>query len=167
MLPSRFSSTDKPMGKVHWVLPHQLAVGGLPTHQDGVLLEQAGIRSILSLNAPAEGALPEEFADKFHCQRYILPDRYYLFPLQIPQLAAAVHLIYQSIANHQPIYVHCLAGVERSPTVCIAYLCRYQKMSLWEAAYHVKRCYPPAFPSANQLQVIRDWLGLDDTKPNQ
>jgi protein-tyrosine phosphatase len=36
------------------------------------------------------------------------------------------------------ILVHCVAGISRSPCVCIAYLMKYQRMRLDQAYYHIK-----------------------------
>ena len=43
--------------------------------------------------------------------------------------------------------VHCVAGISRSASLCIAYLMKYQKMSLDQAYYHVKKRRPVIRPN--------------------
>ncbi|NJN86723.1 MAG: dual specificity protein phosphatase family protein [Leptolyngbyaceae cyanobacterium SL_7_1] len=51
-----------------------------------------------------------------------------------------------------------MAGIERSPTVCIAYLCHHHQLELWEALNCVRQVRPHALPTDGQLQVIRQFL---------
>lgn len=43
--------------------------------------------------------------------------------------------------------VHCVAGVSRSASICLAYLMKYQRMTLDQAFYHVKRCRSVIHPN--------------------
>lgn len=43
--------------------------------------------------------------------------------------------------------VHCVAGVSRSASLCIAYLMKYQRMTLDQAYYHVKKRRPVIRPN--------------------
>jgi protein-tyrosine phosphatase len=157
--PVRTAST-----KIGWLIPNKLAIGRLPKAGDSTALIQANIAVILSLCAEAEGKLPEDIEQNFRCIRYILPDSNFMFPLQVEQLAYAVELIQQTIENQQPVFVHCLASVERSPTVCIAYLCRYHYFDLWEAINCVRQVRPHALPTDSQFRVIRKFLETGNRK---
>lgn len=141
-----------------WVIPGKLAVGGLPQVQDHPRLQAANIKVVLSLCAEIEGCLPEAITRDFNCLRFILPDRYYTTQLEAHQLARAVDIVHQSVQNQLPVYVHCLAGIERSPTVCIAYLCLYQNLELWEALNWIKQVHPSAMPNESQLRTLREFL---------
>ena len=148
---------------IDWVIPGKLAVGGLPQSEDIVTLSRANIKVVLSLCAEIEGSLPEVVRRDFNCLRLILPDRYYTTEIEISQLDQAVGIVHQSLQNQLPIYVHCLAGIERSPTVCIAYLCRYQNLELWEALNWVKQAHPSTMPNESQLRVLREFSQIQNT----
>jgi hypothetical protein len=143
---------------VHWVLPNKLAIGRLPRRSDEAILTEAKIQVILTLCAPSEGQLPPKFAETFHCIRYILPDSKFLIPLRVEQLAHAVDLLHRQIQMGQTVYLHCLAGVQRSPTVCVAYLCRYEHLKLWEAMSYVKQIRSQVSLTDAHVQVIQAFL---------
>lgn len=143
---------------VDWVIPRKLAIGRLPKAGDGAQLLKANIKTVLSLCAEQEGILPEEITQKFQCFRVVLPDRHYTTEMTAEQLAEAVNIVHESVQKNSPIFVHCLAGIERSPTVCIAYLCKYHKMELWEAANWLKQVHSSSLPNDSGLRAIRELL---------
>ncbi|XP_067645399.1 dual specificity protein phosphatase 18 [Eurosta solidaginis] len=51
--------------------------------------------------------------------------------------------------------VHCVAGVSRSTTLCLAYLMKYGGMSLREAYQHVKTIRPQIRPNTGFFQQLR------------
>ena len=53
--------------------------------------------------------------------------------------------------------VHCIAGVSRSASLCMAYLMRYQQMSLASAFEHVKICRPVVRPNKGFLRQLVQW----------
>jgi atypical dual specificity phosphatase len=142
--------------ELSWVIPGKLALGGLP--RSPLPLTQANITAILSLSHRSEGSLSTHFDQQFHCYRCPLPDSRSDEELTLPRLAAAVEIIRQNVHNHQPLYVHCWAGIERSPMVCIAYLCQYDRQNLWDALEWVKTVHPPTRPTSAQLRMIAQFL---------
>lgn len=143
---------------IDWVIPGKLAVGGLPKSGDSKILARAGIKVVFSLCSGEEGILPPDVLQSFYCLRLSLPDSRYATKLKSVQLAKAVAVIDKSIGKQWPVYVHCLAGIERSPTVCIAYLCRHYKLELWEALSEVKRVRPASMPTETQLRVLQEFI---------
>lgn len=143
--------------QLSWVIPGKLALGGLP--RSSLPLTQGKISAILSLSHPSEGSLPAHFDKQFHCHRCPLPDSRWQEELTSQQLAGAVEIVHHSLQNHQSIYVHCWAGIERAPTVCIAYLCQYDRQNLWDALEWVKTVHPPTRPTSAQLRMITQFLG--------
>uniref|UniRef100_A0A646QF89 protein-serine/threonine phosphatase n=1 Tax=Hemiscolopendra marginata TaxID=943146 RepID=A0A646QF89_9MYRI len=53
--------------------------------------------------------------------------------------------------------VHCIAGVSRSATLCIAYLMKYEGMSLRKAYLHVKARRPIAHPNHGFFKQLIDY----------
>lgn len=157
--PSRHASRVQPF-PIDWVIPQVLAVGGLPQPLAARDLAQAGVQVVLSLCSEEEGRLPETIRQAFHCVSSPIPDSRSQETLQLSQLVTAVHLVHEWIGRRQPVYVHCLAGMERSPTVCIAYLCRHQGMELWEATHWVKQAHPASMPTADQVRLLREFVLL-------
>lgn len=157
---SRTSSnrTKRATRSLSWVIPGKLAVGGLPIQGDEATFAENGIQAVLSLCDTCEGKLPISIQQGFECRQLTLPDSHYAYALEVKQIAEAVELIQQSIQNQIPVYVHCLAGVERSPTICAAYLCRYYNLELWEAINWLKQAHPNSMPTTAQVQVLREFI---------
>jgi atypical dual specificity phosphatase len=146
------------MIQYRWIIPHQLAVGPLPDAEIYQQLKTAGIQAVLSLCAADEGEIYPQVPQEFLWERLVLPDSHYEERMQVEQLAAAVAIVDKAISQHLPIYVHCLAGMERSPTVCIAYLCAHQGLELWEALNWVQQYNRRTSLQSHQLQVLQEFV---------
>ena len=72
----------------------------------------------------------------------------------IAKLEGAVDLLEDLARRHERVYVHCTAGVNRSPTVCIAWLAMRRGRTVAEAHEEVLRRRTVARPYS---QVLR-WL---------
>jgi len=53
--------------------------------------------------------------------------------------------------------VHCVAGVSRSASLCLAYLMKHQQMTLREAFEHVKRIRPQIRPNSAFFEQLRKY----------
>ncbi|XP_061177532.1 dual specificity protein phosphatase 18-like [Saccostrea echinata] len=62
-------------------------------------------------------------------------------------LEDCVRLVDDIQKNGGRILVHCVAGISRSATVCIAYLIKTKQMSLKDAHQHVFQCREIIFPN--------------------
>lgn len=147
--------SDKPATKYRWILTNQLAVGPIPDSVIHQQLKQGGFKAVLSLCAETEGEIYHEVSQDFRWNRLVLPDSHYEEQIQVEQLAQAVEIVHSAISQNMPIYVHCLAGMERSPTVCTAYLCIHKRMEVWEALNWVKQSNNRTSLNSSQVQVLQ------------
>ncbi len=144
---------------INWILPGQLAIGPLPIKPAHYTrLQQENIQALLSLCAETEGCILPAYREQFQCYSYPLRDSHYEEPMKPEELGEAVALVHKNMSQKKSLYVHCFAAIERSPTVCIAYLCRHQKLELWEAVRCLKQVHPRSAPTAKELQAIQVYL---------
>ncbi len=140
---------------IDWVLPGRLATGAFPKASAQPVLLEAGIQTIITLCNKREGVLSPEISQTFQCFYQPLPDSHYTKLLEVEQLEQAVVLLKQCLDNNRRVYIHCLAGVERSPSVCIAYLCRYHHVEVWEALHWMKQVHANTRPTPEQIKIIQ------------
>ena len=141
--------------RITWLLLEELAVGSAPfsTH-DLDHLERDGVRVVMSLCTVEEALLPVEMAERFICARLPLPDHHHRSPPTVQQLGTVLSEL-THLRRHGPVYLHCVAGVERSPLVAMAWLIQSRRMG-WQAALeYVQQAHPGTSPLPEQLAVLR------------
>lgn len=151
--------------KIRWVLPNQLAVGRYIHPGEESILTQAGIHSVLALCEEIEAQTPPIVQEHFQVMRHPLPDSHKAVSLNPHDVMAALNILHNNIVHHRPTYVHCLAGMERSPTLCIAYLCLFKGYGLWESLNWVKQVNPRTCPTETQLDVVRSLINQQQEMP--
>lgn len=72
-------------------------------------------------------------------------------------LDICVDYIHSVVQSDGRILVHCVAGVSRSASVCIAYLIKYKHKSLKDAHSHVLNRRPCIFPNFNFWQHLTEF----------
>ena len=138
------------------MLVDQLAIGPAPRaerHLDR--LREAGISCILSLCAPNEAAPPHDLSQGFRTSRYVLPDhRAGRLPTLDELETALAHLA--ELQQHGPVFVHCVAAMERSPLVCLAWLVRHHSMTTERALDYLMQQHPGTNPLPGQLALLHE-----------
>jgi protein-tyrosine phosphatase len=79
------------------------------------------------------------------------------------RLEAALHDLRGLVGSGARVYVHCNGGMNRAPTLAIAFLRAYRQMSLEEAMMLVKKqraCGP-------FMTVLEEYFGARDYKPDK
>ena len=140
--------------RIDWLLVDELAIGPAPRadrHLDRMTEE--GIASVLSLCSEEEAPPPEGLATRFLCRRLVLPDHSFGRLPQIEELRAALEQLGQLMADG-PVFVHCVAAVERSPLVCMAWLVQHHRQSPQAALDYVMQVHPGANPLPGQLKLL-------------
>jgi hypothetical protein len=150
--------------RLDWVLVEELAIGPAPRadrHLDR--LQEVGIKGVLSLCSPEEASLPEGLGERFIHQRCVLPDHR---AGRLPELAelegALVELAV--LGRNGPVYVHCVAAMERSPLVCLAWLVSRHRQTPEQALDYLMQVHPGTNPLPGQL-VLLGRLGSPQAGP--
>ncbi|WP_404786044.1 dual specificity protein phosphatase family protein [Altericista sp. CCNU0014] len=148
-MPERFS----------WILPQKLAVGSFPNATTSVSkLRREGITAVLSLTEDRERLVPDGIAHSFLWEQVPIPDG---FKGGIPteeQFAQALQILQRWYRKGHVVYVHCLAGVGRSASVCCLYVSHQQGLPLEDAIALVKSQHSYASPDPNQIEVMQRFL---------
>ena len=141
---------------VSWVLVDQLALGPAPRSVEHLdQLEAAGITAVLSLCSEQEVTTPAELAVRFRCERQVLPDHRSERPLELPELRLALASL-EALQGNGPVFVHCVAAMERSPLVCMAWLMQHQGLSRQRALEYLMQVHRPTNPLPQQLALLEE-----------
>ena len=142
--------------RIDWVLVDQLAIGPAPKadrHLDR--LREAGISCILSLCSPDEATPPLGMDDGFLTKRYVLPDHRAGRLPTLNELETALEYLAE-LQQQGPVFVHCVAAMERSPLVCIGWLVIEHKMSPQRALDYMMQQHPGTNPLPGQLALLKE-----------
>ena len=140
--------------RIDWVLVDQLAIGPAPRadrHLDR--LRDAGIKCVLSLCSPDEATPAAGLGEGFRTSRYVLPDHRAGRLPTLAELETALAPLAE-LQQHGPVFVHCVAAMERSPLVCLAWLVRQHRMSPERALDYLMQQHPGTNPLPGQLALL-------------
>ena len=138
---------------ISWVLVRELALGPAPLatrHLDK--LEAEGIRAVFSLCSEVEAPPAKGLTVRFHCRRLVLPD-HRVGLLGLAELEQAL-VVLGELREHGPVFVHCVAAMERSPLLCLAWLIRRHGLSQQRALDYLMQIHVGTNPLASQLAVL-------------
>tara|TARA_B100000945_G_C20157319_1_gene491476 strand:+ start:185 stop:655 length:471 start_codon:yes stop_codon:yes gene_type:complete len=145
--------------RVDWVLCDEIALGSAPKRIEHLNhLNDLNIKSILSLCSEEEAPPPIEMKDKFICSRLVLPDHKQGRLPKSSEIKEALNLLKYLKENSGPTFVHCVASMERSPLICIAWLVVENNFSLQIALDYVMQIHPGTSPLPGQLDAIKALL---------
>ncbi len=137
-----------------WVLSNRLAIGPMPrSDRHWQQLEQAGFRSRFSCCYPEEETgliLPPGWSS----DRISLPDHRQQEPMQAARLALALARAEALVSETSPVYLHCMAGYERSPLLAVGLTARLRGIDMLAALAWVRRCHPMAMPIYDHLVML-------------
>lgn len=141
--------------RIDWVLANDLALGPAPRADRHLKsFETAGIRGVLSLCSEEEAQPPKGLADHFQCQRIVLPDHRSAEVLSLQQLKSSL-LALSELRQQGPVFVHCVAAVERSPLICMAWLVQEQQLSPTDALDYLMQVHPGTNPMPRQYELLK------------
>lgn len=141
-----------------WVLIGELAVGCAPKNNHHVqrLLDE-GIKGVLSLCSEKEASQPDLLSKQMEASRVILPDHRSQRHPTINEVEKALEEL-KRLMQFGPVYVHCMAGVERSPLVCIAWLVTQKNLTPERALAYLMEVHPGTCPLPGQLKIMNQFI---------
>ena len=153
------------------VISDELLVGEYPSQDDiGWLKDTYGITAVHNLQDDDDLRMNGLDAVLLRSEYDALGIDYVRTPIQdgsadamAERLEVALHDLRELVDSNGRVYVHCNAGMNRAPTLAIAFLRAYRQMSLDEAMLLVKKqraCGP-------FMTVLEDYFGPRDHKPDK
>ena len=140
--------------RLDWVLVQELAVGPAPRAERHLeRLTEAGVTAVLSLCSEQEAPPPAGLESRFECRRLELPDHRVERLPELAQLEQALEALAELRAKG-PVYVHCVAAMERSPLVCLAWLVRRHGLTPQRALDYLMQVHPGTNPLPGQLALL-------------
>lgn len=153
------------------VISPELLVGEYPSHEDIKWLKDLyGVTAVHNLQDDEDLRLNGLDASRLKAECDSHGIEYVRTPIQdgsadamADRLEAALNDLRELAKSGSRVYVHCNAGMNRAPTLAIAFLRAYRKMSLEEAMQLVKRqraCGP-------FMTVLEEYFGPRHFKPDK
>mgnify|MGYP001157399580 CR=1 FL=1 len=142
--------------KIDWVLNNELAIGRAPikiSHFE--YLKKNNIKAILNLCDQKEAPIFDEVEKYFNFKRFVLPDHKVNKEILISEINEILSII-ESLRKSGPIYVHCYAGIERSPIVCMSWLVAKHKLSPQRALDYLMEVHPGTNPLPSQFKLLNN-----------
>ena len=140
--------------KLDWVLNNELAVGPAPLKKSHYeYLFNKNIKSILNLCNEKEAPIDEIFKSVFNIKRYTLPDHKVNKEIEIHEINAIIKII-ESLKSNGAVYIHCFAGIERSPLICMAWLISKHKLSPERSLDYLMEVHKGSNPLPSQYKLL-------------
>ena len=150
--------------QVDWVLVDELAIGPAPRKQRHLdRLHELGIKGVLSLCDCTEAEAPETFNQSFQTRRIVLPDHRTGRMPSTKELEKALENL-RELLIQGPVFVHCVAAMERSPLVCLAWLVRQHRMTPGRALDYLMQQHPGTNPLPGQFALLDELRSAESTK---
>ncbi len=140
--------------KLDWVLIDEIAIGRAPKKTKHLqVLKEEGIKSVFSLCNEEEFKMMDEGLELFHHARYPLPD-HRSARLPTPEEIINAIKIVEDLIKDGPVFIHCIAAMERSPLVCLAWLVNKKQLNPTAALDYLMQVHPGTNPLPGQLNLL-------------
>jgi len=156
--PENASAAQRPSTPPDLVWIEQgFALGSRPYDHQRQAIARLGIRVVVALHAPAPGET--EAWQALGVRQLAVPTADWV-EIPLNGFDRALEAICTGLDAGQPVLLHCLAGLNRAPTVAAAVLCRRRGMDVDSALAAVQRARPAAKPTPEQEKSLRRWQAL-------
>ena len=141
----------------NWVLINEIGIGPAPKSEiDLITLKKEGFQSVLSLCSAEEVKFPKNIDQYFLHKSLTLPDHRSDNKIKINDLENSLDIL-NSLSTKRPTFVHCFAGVERSPLICINWLIKKENIPFQEALDYLMSIHPATNPLPEQLDILKNY----------
>lgn len=145
------------------IFPGRLWLGEAPnSDRDLATLRGYGVTDILNLVSP-EDILERQQSAAFRVHHYPFPDGFFtseegdLRGYSQRMMIAAAQRLDELMRGGTPTYLHCVAGISRSPTVYILWLLRGgHALTFREALNRTLRARPIVSPNPDLVDIVRE-----------
>ena len=139
------------------MLVDELAIGPAPREPRHLeRLADGGIQAVFSLCGQEEAPPPPDLGRRFAHQRLVLPDHRSGRPPQGDELQAALQQLHRLHEQHGAVFVHCVAAMERSPLLCLAWLVQQHHLTPARALDYLMQVHPGTNPLPKQLALLQE-----------
>ena len=137
-----------------WVLINKFAVGPAPLFKEQInYLVKKDIKCILNLCSEEEVPFLPDMNSNFICTRVKLNDHRSSNFSSFEDIKHAI-IILNELLDKGKVYVHCLAGIERSPLVCMGWLIKFNNLNMISSFEYLKQIHPITNPMTSQLRLL-------------
>ena len=159
LLSGRRTAKSQSSDVFRWIAINQLAIGTAPRDDSFLLrLSKESVTAILNLCSPSEYSAAPLAHSLFVYKQYPLPDHRSHRSMTVEDLHISMSIIEGLHREGHQVFVHCLASMERSPVICLAWLARRKSLTLTQALDYLMQVHPSTNPLPSQLDVVRDYL---------
>ena len=120
-----------------------------------LIIKDEGIKSIFSLCSYKEAPFLDQMSDLFKCERFVLPDHKANRIVTSDEILAALFIL-KNLKKDGPVFIHCVAAMERSPLICISWLIKMHNLKLDEALNYLMQSHVGTNPLPEQLNVLKE-----------
>jgi hypothetical protein len=138
-----------------WIITGKLVIGSMPKSQgDWLLLENLGITKRFSCCYPKEHIF-SPIPSHWQSLEFPLPDHRIQEDMNVEKLQQALEAAILFINDgDRPVYLHCLAGQERSCLLAVGIVCMSTNRNVFEGLEWVRQCYKYAKPLYQHLEIL-------------
>lgn len=142
--------------KFNWVVNGKLAIGTCPRYEEDLIkIKENKIKSIFGLCDQSEAIYPDNLQAIFKLERYVLPDHKSDKLVSSEDLLIARNTL-NKLLQEGSVFLHCVAAMERSPLVCMAWLIKYKNLSITQSLDYMMSINRGTNPLPSQLKVLND-----------
>ena len=95
--------------------------------------------------------------ERFICKRIVLPDHKVNRLLELSELEEAIRIL-EEIYKNKPVFVHCVAAVERSPIICMTWLILKKGLTQKQALQYMMEIHNGTCPMTQHLRVLEELI---------